>query len=255
MADDLSREEVSERLEAIFGSSLEGGELEKAISSIPKRLDKFEGKWDGLIKWAEQKYGSPEESTAEPEESTAEPEESSEEGVKPKKKKKGFFGFGKSKETADDEREEESGNAGETPQKEMTREEASAKLEEIFNHNLEGKELEKMIASIPQRLDKFEGKWPKLIIWAEGKYGSAGPEESSDSETPSGEGKETGTSIEGILELITNGEMETALSNLKAMVSSNYSNPMVWNAMAAYFSSAGFEGRSIACEEKAESLS
>ena len=247
MVDELSREGVTDRLEAIFTSSLEGDELEKAISSIPKRLDKFEGKWDGLIKWAEQKYGSPEESTAEP-------EESSEEGVKPKKKKKGFFGFGKSKETAEDENEEESENAGETPQKEMTREEASAKLEEIFNHNLEGEELEKMIASIPQRLDKFEGKWPKLIIWAEGKYGSAGQDQSSDSEAPSEE-QENGTSMEDTLELIINGEMETALSNLKGMISSNSSDPEVWKGMAAYFSSAGLEGRSRACEERAQSLS
>ena len=65
MADELSREEVSSRLEEIFSSSLEGDQLEKAVSSIPKRLDKFEGKWDGLIKWAEQKYGK-NESAVEP---------------------------------------------------------------------------------------------------------------------------------------------------------------------------------------------
>ena len=62
MADKLTREEVSTRLEAIFSSSLEGEELQKALTSIEKRLDKFEGKWGGLIKWAEQKYGKPEDS-------------------------------------------------------------------------------------------------------------------------------------------------------------------------------------------------
>ena len=62
MADKLSREEVSDRLVTIFSASLEGSELEKAIASVDKRLDKFEGKWAGLIKWAEQKYGLPEES-------------------------------------------------------------------------------------------------------------------------------------------------------------------------------------------------
>ena len=65
MADELNRQEVSDRLVAIFSASLEGSELEKAIASVDKRLDKFEGKWAGLIKWAEQKYGLPEESGAE----------------------------------------------------------------------------------------------------------------------------------------------------------------------------------------------
>ena len=62
MAGELNREDAAERLIAIFSASLEGSELEKAIASVDKRLDKFEGKWAGLIKWAEQKYGLPEES-------------------------------------------------------------------------------------------------------------------------------------------------------------------------------------------------
>ena len=61
MAEELNREQVTERMQAIFRSSLEGDELDKALSSIDKRLDKFEGKWDGLIKWAETKYGKPQE--------------------------------------------------------------------------------------------------------------------------------------------------------------------------------------------------
>ena len=62
MAGEQTREEVTARLEAIFSSAMEGEELEKALISIEKRLDKFEGKWGGLIKWAEQKYGKPEDS-------------------------------------------------------------------------------------------------------------------------------------------------------------------------------------------------
>ncbi len=50
MAEELNREQVTERMQAIFRSSLEGDELDKALSSIDKRLDKFEGKWDGLIR-------------------------------------------------------------------------------------------------------------------------------------------------------------------------------------------------------------
>ena len=79
MADELSREEVSSRLEEIFSSSLEGEELDKAVSSIPKRLDKFEGKWDGLIKWAEQKYGANEPTDEEAAEEEAAEEEAAEE--------------------------------------------------------------------------------------------------------------------------------------------------------------------------------
>ena len=76
VTDELSREEVSSRLEEIFSSSLEGEELDKAVSSIPKRLDKFEGKWDGLIKGAEQKYGA-----NEPTDEEAAEEEAAEEAV------------------------------------------------------------------------------------------------------------------------------------------------------------------------------
>jgi len=47
---------ASRKLEEVFSSSLEGDELESAIASIPKRLDKFEGKWDQLLDWADKKY-------------------------------------------------------------------------------------------------------------------------------------------------------------------------------------------------------
>ena len=50
---------ASRKLEEIFSSSLEGDELESAIASIPKRLDKFEGKWDQLLDWADEKYDEP----------------------------------------------------------------------------------------------------------------------------------------------------------------------------------------------------
>jgi len=75
VAEELSRDEVKERLEAIFNSSMEGKELDKALASIEKRLDKFEGKWGGLIKWAESKHGKPESEDA-PAAEPAEPVES-----------------------------------------------------------------------------------------------------------------------------------------------------------------------------------
>ena len=231
MADELNRQEVSDRLVAIFSSSLEGSELEKAIASVDKRLDKFEGKWAGLIKWAEQKYGLPEESGAE--EVVEETEEVN------------------GAESQPEVREEPMEGANESS--ELTREEASARLEAIFRSNLEGQELEKLVASIDKRLDKFEGKWPKLVLWAEEKYGPAS-EVPAHTETEHVEISET-SEIEQTLELIISGNSEAALSNIKKMVSDNPSDPEVWNVFSSYFSSIGKLRRANACEQKSQSLS
>tara|TARA_B100000927_G_scaffold35072_1_gene25212 strand:- start:174 stop:869 length:696 start_codon:yes stop_codon:yes gene_type:complete len=231
MADELNREEVSDRLVTIFSASLEGSELEKAIASVDKRLDKFEGKWAGLIKWAEQKYGLPEESGAE-------------EAVEGTEEVKGA-------ESQPEVREEPVEMASESS--ELTREEASARLEAIFRSNLEGQELEKLVASIDKRLDKFEGKWPKLVLWAEEKYGPAS-EVPAHTETEHVEITET-SEIEQTLELIISGNSEAALSNIKKMVSDNPSDPDVWNVFSSYFSSIGKLGRANACEQKSQSLS
>ena len=231
MADELNRQEVSDRLVAIFSASLEGSELEKAIASVDKRLDKFEGKWAGLIKWAEQKYGLPEESGAE--EVVEETEEAN------------------GAESQPEVREEPVERANESS--ELTREEASARLEAIFRSNLEGQELEKLVASIDKRLDKFEGKWPKLVLWAEEKYGPAS-EVTAHTETEHVEISET-SEIEQTLELIISGNSEAALSNIKKMVSDNPSDPDVWNVFSSYFSSIGKLGRANACEQKSQSLS
>ena len=105
MTEGPTREETEQRLEAIFSSALEGEELEKMIASIPKRIEKFEGKWGGLIGWAEKKYGVPDESGDEPqtvekpeaEDGTAEEEEP--EAEEKTKKKRGLMSrFRKKKE-------------------------------------------------------------------------------------------------------------------------------------------------------------
>ena len=230
MAGELNREEVSDRLVTIFSASLEGSELEKAIASVDKRLDKFEGKWAGLIKWAEQKYGLPEES-------------GDEGGVEDNQDVH-------ETESQPEAHEESVGEINESI--ELTREDASAKLEAIFRSNLEGQELEKLVSTIEKRLDKFEGKWPKLILWAEEKYGPAS-ETPVYAETEPVESSET-SGIEQTLELIISGNSEAALSNLKKMVSTNPSDPDVWNAFSSYFSSTGKNGRADVCEEKAQSL-
>lgn len=231
MADELKRQEVSDRLVAIFSASLEGSELEKAIASVDKRLDKFEGKWAGLIKWAEQKYGLPEESGAE--EVVEETDEVNGAESQPEVREEPVEGANQSSE--------------------LTREEASARLEAIFRSNLEGQELEKLVASIDKRLDKFEGKWPKLVLWAEEKYGPAS-EVPAHTETEHVEISET-SEIEQTLELIISGNSEAALLKIKKMVSDNPSDPDVWTVFSSYFSSIGKPGRANACEQKSQSLS
>ena len=231
MADELKRQEVSDRLVAIFSASLEGSELEKAIASVDKRLDKFEGKWAGLIKWAEQKYGLPEESGAE--EVVEETDEVNGAESQPEVREEPVEGANQSSE--------------------LTREEASARLEAIFRSNVEGQELEKLVASIDKRLDKFEGKWPKLVLWAEEKYGPAS-EVPAHTETEHVEISET-SEIEQTLELIISGNSEAALLKIKKMVSDNPSDPDVWTVFSSYFSSIGKPGRANACEQKSQSLS
>ena len=136
---------------------------------------------------------------------------------------------------------------------EQTREEVAARLEAIFSSAMEGGDLEKALASIDKRLDKFEGKWPKLILWAEEKYGHAETNERVSSEENAIQQETPG--VEQTLELIIGGEHQTALKNLKKMISENSSDPDTWAAFSSYFCAIGFSGRANDCEEKAESLS
>lgn len=51
----------------------------------------------------------------------------------------------------------------------MSKDEASEKLTELFNRIGNPEERERMIASIPQRIERFSDKLPNLIQWAEQK--------------------------------------------------------------------------------------
>ena len=126
---------------------------------------------------------------------------------------------------------------------EITREEATERLEAIFNSNLEGEELEKMLESIPQRLDKFEGKWPKLIMWAEEKFG------------PAGEGVANAEAEAVVDEVNAVQEADEEWAVLRTSMSSDPNNPETWKAMSDYFAAKGKIGRSNACLETSEALS
>ena len=216
MAEGPTREDTEKRLEAIFSSALEGEELEKMIDSIPKRIEKFEGKWGGLIGWAEKKYGVPDDSEGEPEAEAEEPEAEAEEPEaeakkKPKKKRGLMSRFRRSKDKSD---------------------EPEAEAEEPEAEEPDGESEED-----PEGLD-----------WEEPE--GTDPESSTESEE-----SDTAKDIESTLELIQSGESEAALASLKAMISKDGANPEAWRGMAAYFDSVGMNGRSKACEEKAEALS
>ena len=220
MAEGPTREDTEKRLEAIFSSALEGEELEKMIDSIPKRIEKFEGKWGGLIGWAEKKYGVPDDSEGEPEAEAEEPEAEAEEPEavakkKPKKKRGLMSRFRKSKDKSD-----EPEAVAEEPEAEAEAEEPDGESEED-----------------PEGLD-----------WEEPE--GTDPESSTESEE-----SDTAKDIESTLELIQSGESEAALASLKAMISKDGANPEAWRGMAAYFDSVGMNGRSKACEETAEALS
>ena len=217
MAEGPTREDTEKRLEAIFSSALEGEELEKMIDSIPKRIEKFEGKWGGLIGWAEKKYGVPDDSEGEPEAEEPEAEEpeaeepEAEAKKKPKKKRGLMSRFRRSKDKSD---------------------EPEAEAEEPEAEEPDGESEED-----PEGLD-----------WEEPE--GTDPESSTESEE-----SDTAKDIESTLELIQSGESEAALASLKAMISKDGANPEAWKGMAAYFDSVGMNGRSKACEEKAEALS
>ena len=131
-----------------------------------------------------------------------------------------------------------------------TREETEQRLEAIFSSALEGDELEKMISSIPTRMEKFEGKWDGLIGWAEKKYGS--PQEAP--EEAEGEGG-VEADPEGLTWEAPEGDSEGTFSEMKSKMVDEGANPEVWRELAAYFESIGKSGRSRACEERAEALS
>lgn len=222
MADELTREGITQRLEEIFAAALDGDELEKLISSIPKRLDKYEGRWDGLIGWAEKKYGKPE---------TDESEE------KPTKKKRGgmFSRLGKSKKEDDppqDAVEEEPQDEGESEE--------------------EGKPAKKKRGGLFSRLGKSKEE-------AEPTEADE-PEEATEDEQVDEEHDDAAdlegdeAPLEKAARLLEGGDSEGALEVWKGLVRSDGGNPEVWRGLASYFASAGRTGRAQACEEHADEL-
>ena len=241
MADELTREEAIERLGAIYNAALEGEDLEKRLATIPKTLDKYEGKWSGLIKAAEKKYGKPEadESEGKPakkrgglfsrrhkseEEPKEEPEEAPAE--EPAKKRGGLLSRRRKPEEEPEEAPaEEPGGGPEEEPEEAPAEESGGEPEEEPE------------ATIDEPVEVPEDE-PDV----------GGHEDLIDSEkSKTSLGKAAGISDEG--------NSEGALEVLKGLISSDGGNPEVWRGLASYFASAGRPGRARACEERADELS
>ena len=245
MADELTREGVTQSLEEIFAAALDGDKLEKQISSIPKRLDKFEGRWDGLIGWAERKYGKLEtdESEATDEDNSEEEEtaDESENEEKPAKKKRGgmFSRLGKSKKEDDPplDTEEEEPQAEEQPIKK--------KRGGFFSRRGKSKEEDG-----PTGADDPDDSEEAVDE----------PEEATEDEQDLGEHDDSAdlmgdeAPLEKAARLLEEGDSEGALDVWKGLVRSDGGNPEVWRGLASYFASAGRPGRAQACEEHANEL-
>ena len=221
MADELTREEAIERLGAIYNAALEGEDLEKRLATIPKTLDKYEGKWSGLIKAAEKKYGKPEADESE---------------GKPAKKRGGLFSRRRKPEEEPEEAPaEESGGEPEEELEEAPAEEPAKKRGGLFSRRRKPEEEPEATIDEPVEVPEDE---PDV----------GGHEDLIDSEkSKTSLGKAAGISDEG--------NSEGALEVLKGLISSDGGNPEVWRGLASYFASAGRPGRARACEERADELS
>ena len=245
MADELTSEEVTQRLEEIFAAALDGDELEKLISSIPKRLDKYEGRWDGLIGWAEKKYGKPETDESEEKPETDESEE------KPTKKKRGgmFSRLGKSKKEdgpPQDAVEEEPQDEGESDEEGKP---AKKKRGGLFSRLGKSKE-----EAEPTEADDPDDSEESV------EEPTDEPEEATEDEQVDEEHDDAAdlegdeAPLEKAVRLLEGGDSEGALEVWKALVRSDGGNPEVWRGLASYFASAGRPGRAQACEEHADEL-
>jgi hypothetical protein len=249
MVDELTREEVTQKLEQIFTAVLDGDDLEKQISSIPKRLDKFEGRWGGLIGWAEKKYEKLEtdesevtdEGNSEEEETAAE----SETQEKPaKKKSRGMFSkLGKSKKEVDPplDTEEEGPQAEEKP--------AKKKRGGFFSKRGKSKE-EDGTTGAADSDDSEEAVDEPTDEPEEATEGEPDQEEHDDSADLMGDEPP----LEKAARLLEEGDSEGALVVWKGLIRSDGGNPEVWKGFASYFASAGRPGRAQACEEHADEL-
>ena len=240
MVDVLTREETAEILENVYKDNFEGIELAKKITNIPKLLDKFEGKYDRMVAALKKKYpdtkssdnpladyasvekGLPKKEDKQPEEETEEeteeePEEEADEDS-----------LNWEDEDSDDKNQIEDPNVNiELTEGELTRVRVSVLIEEAYRQNLD--DPDKKIAGIEKLLDKFEGRYEKLLEAVYKKYPIQKTTENL---------VDTANSFDDLLEVI-------------GKENSNYSK---WLELADYYDNLGMIGRSKECRDYATSL-
>ena len=246
MANKLTREETSEILKKVYQDNLKGPEMTKKISNIPKLLDKFEGKHDKMVEALYKKY---------PEKAKEHSEEDNLHDYQPVEKsldKKEVSIFPDTDEepaavltepeediitTLEEDEEpaavliepdEDIFAALEEDEEEdkFSRSRVSVLMEESYRQNLD--DPDKKIAGISKLLDKFEGRYDKLMEAMSEKY----PLRDYKTSTPSVK------SLDELLNLIKNDNN-----------SSKY-----WGELAEYYVSVGKIGRSTECKNYANTL-
>ena len=217
MADNLTREETNEILLKVYSDNLEDAEKIKKISNIPKLLDKFDGKYDKLVEALHKKYSNiSKESTSDDSFNDFQPVEKG-----PPKKETPIF--------PDDIQEPDVPDVPdvmEELEEELSRSRVSVLMEESYRQNLD--DPDKKIAGIPKMLDKFEGRYEKLMDAMSKKY----PLRDYSIE------KDTQKSFEDLINSIRN----------------NNQNRESWMDLSKYFDSVGKMGRSLECSNHSENL-
>jgi hypothetical protein len=268
VANNLTREEANEILLKVYSDNLEDTEKTKKISNIPKLLDKFDGKYDKLVEALYKKYpnvskdddsfndyepvekGSPKKETPifpdvmeeseEPEEleESEEPEELEEseeldepdvmeESEEPEELEElEELDEPDVMEELEELEELDEPDVMEESEEELSRSRVSVLMEESYRQNLE--DPDKKIAGIPKMLDKFEGRYEKLMEAMSKKY----PLRDYSSE------KNTQKSFEELIISIRN----------------NYQNRESWADLSKYFDSVGKLGRSLECSNHSKNL-
>ncbi|MFQ3344338.1 MAG: hypothetical protein ACKVI6_01155 [Candidatus Poseidoniales archaeon] len=260
MANKLTREETSEILKKVYQDNLKGPEMTKKISNIPKLLDKFEGKHDKMVEALYKKY--PEKAKEHSEEDNLHDYQPVEKSLD--KKEVSIFPDADEEPavvlTEPEEEEEEPAAILTEPEEDIittleedeepaavliepdedifaaleedeeedkfSRSRVSVLMEESYRQNLD--DPDKKIAGISKLLDKFEGRYDKLMEAMSEKY----PLRDYKTSTPSVK------SLDELLNLIKNDNN-----------SSKY-----WGELAEYYVSVGKIGRSTECKNYANTL-
>ena len=256
MADNLTREETNEILLKVYSDNLEDVEKIKKISNIPKLLDKFDGKYDKLVEALHKKYSNiSKESTSDDSFNDFQPVEKG-----PPKKETPIFPDDMKEpdvpdvmeeleepdvpddmqepdvpdvmeepdvpDVPDDMQEPDVPDVMEELEEELSRSRVSVLMEESYRQNLD--DPDKKIAGIPKMLDKFEGRYEKLMDAMSKKY----PLRDYSIE------KDTQKSFEDLINSIRN----------------NNQNRESWMDLSKYFDSVGKMGRSLECSNHSENL-